>query len=437
MMNIMKKHTIITDFLKIVGADREAQRYLKLFHRGDPVRFAVIKIGGAVLEQSMDMIAMDLAYLSKLDLYPVVIHGGGPQIDGELRAQGITFCKIDGQRVTAQEQLTVIHQVLNGLNTRLVSAITEYKGNAFGLMKGIFVTEKHPDQRYGEVGSVKKVNLDPIIQTLKSKKIPIIGCIGNDEQGQLHNINADSAAKALVLALCPRKYLLITEQGGIRDEQGTIISNLNLQDEYDDLERANILCDGMLHKVREIKDLLERLEYNLPVQITSSRGLLRELFTEKGSGTFIKRGGNIKTHAGYNGIDRARLKRLIEKSFGKILRSDYFDKPVDCIFMDHKYRGVAILRRVGNVYYLDKFCVREETQGEGIASDLWCNIDKRDMKIFWRSKPDNPINAWYFRKAAGVLKFSNWYLFWLNLDDQEIACARDHVLSQEESFITS
>lgn len=434
-MDTVKRHTIITDFLKIVGADREAQRYLRLFHRGDPSRFAVIKIGGAVLEHSMNMIAMDLAYLSNLDLYPVVIHGGGLQIDSTLQEHAIPFEKIDGQRVTTKAHVSVISHVMNGLNRVFVNSVAQHNGQATGMIKGIFMTRRHPDQRYGHVGIVRAVRIDPIIQAIKEKAIPIISCLGHDEEENVYNINADTAAKALVMSLRPHKYLIITEQGGIRDRKGQIFPNLNLEDEFDDLEQQHVLRDGMLHKVREIKDLLERTQYDLPVQVTSSRGLLRELFTDKGSGTFIKRGGTIKVHRGYDGIDRIRLKQLIEKSFGKTLKADYFDKPVERIFIDNKYRGIAIVRKVSDIYYLDKFCVRKETQGEGIASDLWHHIVKMNVKIFWRSKPDNPINAWYFRKACGVLKFSDWYLFWMNLEDQDIACARAYVLTQEESFI--
>lgn len=430
----MKKHKIITDFLGMIGAEREAQRYLKLFHRGNPAQFAVIKIGGAVLEQSMDVIAMNLAYLSNLDLFPIVIHGGGPQIDRALDEKVLPYEKIDGQRVTTKAQVRLISRIMQGLNIDLAKAITRHRGKAVSVTERIFQVNKHPDDRFKYVGSVTSVNLNPAVQAVKNKKIPIISCLGYDTKNQVYNINADSAAKALVLALRPKKYLLITEQGGIRDKNWKILSNLNLVDEFEDLERKNVLRNGMLHKIREIKDLLEQIDHNLPVQVTSSRGLLQELFTDKGNGTYIKLGGNIREYQGYNGIDRMRLKRLLEKSFNKTLRPDYFDRPVGCIIMDKKYRGVAVMRKISGMYYLDKFCVRKETRGEGVASDLWRHVEKLKAKVFWRSRPANPVNIWYFQKADGVLKYDNWFLYFMNLDDHDLKIAREYVLLQEESF---
>lgn len=432
----MKKHKLIIDFLRVTGATHEANRYLKLFQKGEPVRFAVIKIGGRILDTSLDLIAMDLAYLTSLNLYPIIVHGGGPQIDKALQRQGIASVKIDGQRITTRKQITIIRRTLNKINGDLVERIRAFNGSAKGLTEDIFIAEKHHDVRLGYVGKVKKVHLAPVIRAVKEKKIPIISCIGYDEKGRIYNVNADSAAKALVLSVRPKKYILITEEGGIRDKDWNVISNVNLCEEYEQLMANGILSAGMFHKVREIKHLLDDVRYNLPVQITSSKELLRELFTDKGSGTFVKKGGNVLEYDGYDGVHIDRLKKLLESSFGKKLRNDFFERRVYRTFLDKSYNGAAIVCSVRTLYYLDKFCVRKEAQGEGVAADLWHHLKQQCKSLFWRARPNNPINRWYFEKASGVIKKDEWNFFWYNLTEEECKLAADYVFSLEESFLS-
>jgi acetylglutamate kinase len=431
---MIEKHRIITDFLQVIGAEREAKRYLKLFQRSEPSHFAIIKIGGKVLESSEDIIAMDLAYLSDLNLYPVVIHGGGPQIDKALSEHGLSFDKIDGQRITTLAHMNVIKNVLEKINCSFVNKVQEYGGCAQGLRENIFIAESHPDTRLGRVGVVKKVNLAPILHVIGQKRVPIVSCLGYSKTGKLYNVNADTAAKSAVISMRPKKYLLITEQGGIRDKENQILANVNLTEEYQKLAETKVIQQGMLHKVREIKHLLEQVRYNLPVQITSSRGLLRELFTDQGSGTYIKLGGNILEFKDYNSVNLMRLKMLIEKAFKKFLKPDYFKQPISHLFLDKQYLGVAIVRGINNFWYLDKFCVREDAQGEGIALDLWHHVTKKCTSLFWRAKPKNPVRKWYYEKADGILKFNEWYLFWRNLDGEQIKMAKDYCLNLEESF---
>ena len=431
----MKKYKIIIDFLKVIGATREAKRYLKLFQKGDPTRFAIIRIGGGVIQESKDLIAVDLAYLSSINLYPIVIHGGGPQIDNALKESGIRFKKIDGLRITTRKQLPIIKRALDRINAELVSEIQKFGGFAIGLTEDIFIAEKHPDERLGYAGTVKKVMLAPIIRAIKAKKIPVVSCLGFDEEGRIYNINADTAARAVVRAVKPKKYILITEEGGVRDDNWEIISHINLTEELEPMIKRGVLKDGMLHKVREVDNLLNELKYNLVVQIAPAGRLLKELFTDKGSGTFIKRGADIQEYYSYGGIDKDKLRKLLEKSFGRELKSGYFEKPISFILLDNAYRGTAIVQPFNSGFYLDKFCVKDEAQGEGIASDIWNLLIKKCNKLFWRSKPSNPINSWYFENASGCIKFPKWYFFWINLTDDEIKPATDYAINLEESLV--
>ncbi|OGF66842.1 MAG: acetylglutamate kinase [Candidatus Fischerbacteria bacterium RBG_13_37_8] len=430
----MKKYDVIINFLRIIDADRASIRYMKLFRKGNPARFAVVKLGGAVVEHAKAMIAVDLAYLYNLDLFPIVIHGGGTQIDKALTEAGMVYNKKDGLRITTAEQLPVIKQVLDRVNNELIQQIHEYGGRAVGFTENIFISRRHHDDSLGYVGEVAKVHAERIVNAIKNKTIPVVSCIGTGENGHYYNINADEAARAMVLAIKPKKYIIITEEGGIKNIDGTIISNICLNEEAAALEKNGIVSGGMLLKVKEAHALLGKIKYHLPVQITSSKFLLKELFSDKGKGTFIKLGAEIMELSNWNKISRERIKKLVVQSFGRNLKNDYFDKPVRCIFLDRHYHGMAVIRKIDDTYYLDKFCVSEEAQGQGIAQDIWRRMIKKFPFLFWRSTIENPINSWYFQKAQGALKLNKWILFWINLTDKQIKTAHAYVDTLEETL---
>jgi acetylglutamate kinase len=349
-----------------------------------------------------------------------VIHGGGPQIDAELQKAGIEFRKKDGVRVTPPEAIPVIRRVLDQANRELVERIRADGGTAIGLTEGVFTAERHPDPELGCVGVVRGVNLDPLLKAVRKDLIPVISPLGFDETGQAYNVNADTAARALVTALKPKKYILITEEGGIRGARGEIISTISLANDYDWLVKTGRVYGGMLLKLTEAKTLLEQIGYPLVVEITSPANLLKELFTVRGGGTFIKLGAAVRAYRAYRRLSTRRLRGLIEASFERKLANGFFRKPPYYVILEENYRGCAILRKAGRLVYLDKFAVREEAQGEGIGSDIWELIEKRCPKFFWRARPGNPVNPWYYRRCEGMRKFESWYVYWVGLNEKEI-----------------
>ncbi|MEK7867590.1 MAG: acetylglutamate kinase, partial [Planctomycetota bacterium] len=338
----MENYELIIRFFQGIGAPKEADGYLRLFHKGDPSRFAVIKVGGKILQQSKDLLAFDLAYLSKLDLFPIVIHGGGPQIDVELAARGIESRKIGGIRVTPREAVEVIRDVLMSANSEVVQAVRDASGTAIGVNSGIFRAERVADPELGYVGEVTGVDLKQIVRAVRADMIPIVNPIGFGTDGQAYNINADTAARALVLALKPKKFILITEEGGVRGADGEILPYINLNQDYDRLVKTGVISGGMLVKVREIKELLERTKGRMVVTIASAENLLKELFTAKGAGTFVKLGSRIREVHSWRGVNVDRTRRLIERSFGKPLTRGYFRRPVKYVFYEENYKGCAV-----------------------------------------------------------------------------------------------
>ncbi|MBI5368284.1 MAG: acetylglutamate kinase [Planctomycetes bacterium] len=431
----MENYEFIINFFQSIGASKEANMYLKLFKKGNPARFAVIKVGGKVIQDATAMIGADLAYLANLDLFPVVIHGAGPQIDARLAAAGVVSRKKEGMRVTPPAAMEVIREVLEEANGALVASIKSSGGDAVGINRGVFLAEPHADRELGQVGEVVSVDLRAIERAIRRDQIAVVNPIGYGPDGTAYNINADSAARALVLALKPKKLILITEEGGVRDGAGKLISFINLEREFERLVSSGVITGGMLLKVREIKSILDEMKGRLTVTICSARNLVKELFTVKGSGTFLKRGARIRELRSYDDVNLTRLKNLVESSFHKKLARGYFRKPLRWLFLEENYKGAAFVRRVGGKYYLDKFAVRREAQGEGVGSDLWDVMLQRCKKLFWRARPDNPINGWYFAEAHGVRKFAKWYVFWINLSDGEIRRAIRYALALDETLL--
>ncbi len=425
----MENYELIIRFFQGIGAPKEANHYLRLFQKGDPARFAVIKVGGKILQQSKDVLAFDLAYLSHLDLFPIVIHGGGPQIDVEMAARGIPTQKIGGIRVTPKEAVEVIRDVLVAANGEIVEAVRKAGGDAAGINRGVFQAEQVADPALGYVGEVTGVDVKAILRAVRLDQIPIVNPIGYGPDGQAYNINADTAARALVLALRPKKFILLTEEGGVRDAEGDILSNINLSQDWDRLVKSGVITGGMHVKVREIKELLEQAKGRMSVTIASTENLLKELFTSKGAGTFVKLGSRIREVHSWRGVNLDRMRRLIERSFGRPLKRGYFRRPVKYVFYEENYKGCAVVRDFGEVDYLDKFAVRPEAQGEGIGADLWEVMIRRCGKLFWRSNPRNAINAWYMDRCHGMRKFDKWWIFWVDLSENEIRRACRHALA--------
>ncbi len=317
----------------------------------------------------------------------------------------------------------------------LVDRIQTNGGTAVGLSEGIFSAEKHPDPDLGYVGVVRNVNLAPIFKAIRKDQIPVVSPVGFDESGQAYNINADTAARAMVLALKPKKYILITEEGGIRGAKGKIISTINLANDYDYLLKNNIVYGGMLLKLTEAKALLEQIGSPMVVEITSPEKLLKELFTVHGGGTFIKLGSTVRIHKDFRRLSIQRLRGVIEASFGRKLVKGYFRKTPHAVILEENYRGAAVIRKVRSMYYLDKFAVREGAQGEGIGSDLWEVIEEKFPRAFWRARPENPVNDWYFKHCDGVRKFERWNVYWMGLNEKQIRQAVPFALEQPDTMI--
>jgi acetylglutamate kinase len=119
-------------------------------------------------------------------------------------------------------------------------------------------------------------------------------------------------------------------------------------------------------------------------------------------------------------MDVPRLRSLLEASFGRVLDSEFFERPLLAAYIEPNYRGVALLLAELPVPYLSKFAVEPEAQGEGIGNDVWHAVIRDFPSLFWRSRPDNPINAWYQTICDGMLRLPQWNVFFRGVAPDQI-----------------
>lgn len=426
----------IVQLLSNMQDGKEIRSYLQRFSGVDQTRFAVIKIGGAILDEQLEETASALAFLHTVGLTPIVLHGGGPQLDRKLAERGIETPKIDGLRVTSAAAMDVARDVFIGENIKLVEAVRAAGVDADSLASGVIEADYLDREKYGFVGEPTTVRLGLLQSVVKSGAIPILTCLGIAPGGQLLNINGDSATRALVGALQPMKIVFLSGVGGLLDKHGRPMHSINLASDYDRLMKADWVSGGMRLKLQEIKRLLEAAPLSSSVSITTPGELIRELFTHGGAGTLVRMGEPIRTFTSKTKLDRAKTEALVEASFGRKLKPGWWDGlDIHQVHMSETYRAGAILTKVDDFIYLDKFGALEEARGEGLARTVWRQFTKQNPVFYWRSRTANGFNAFYNEVSTGCVKRGEWTVFWIGEHDfARIAKVVERVASLPASF---
>ena len=427
----------IVRLLSAMGSAKEIQQYLKRFSQLDAKRFAVVKVGGAVLRDELNDLTSSLTFLQQVGLTPIVLHGAGPQLDVELEAAGITKQTVNGLRVTSPKALGIVRRVFQQENLRLVEALQAMDTRATSVPSGVFMSSFLDKDTYGMVGKVDSINLAPIEASLRAGSIPVIASLGETDEGQFLNINADFAANELVRVLQPYKIIFLTGTGGLLDDKGQIIDSINLSTEFEHLIQQPWINGGMRVKIEQIADLLQSLPLTSSVSITRPSELAKELFTHKGSGTLVRRGEKVFRFDSWEGIDQARMRALIESSFGRTLVDDYFARTTPYrVYVSENYRAAMILTNENGLIYLDKFAVLDDAQGEGLGRAVWLVMREENPRLFWRSRHGNQINHFYYAESDGCYKQERWKVFWYGLDGFDtIARCVEHCAMRQPTLI--
>ncbi|WP_291841929.1 acetylglutamate kinase [Maricaulis sp.] len=403
----------IVQLLSHMRDGKEIREYLHRFSGIDQERFAVIKVGGAVIQDDLEGLAAALAFLQTVGLTPVVVHGGGPQLDAALAAANIPTERVDGLRVTRDEAIPIIRDTLTQANLTLVDAIRDAGGRAAAVPRGVFEADIVDEARLGRVGEPSRIHLDLVGSAARAGQAAILACLGETADGKLVNINADVAVRALVHALQPYKVVFLTGTGGLLDADGDILSSINLATDFADLMKADWVNGGMRLKLEEIKRLLDDLPLSSSVSITRPAELARELFTHAGAGTLIRRGERIMSADSKAELDLDRLDSLVRAAFGRPTVAGYWDGlEIDRAFVTESYRAAAITTRLDGYAYLDKFAVLDEARGEGLGRTVWHRLVDYAPELIWRSRTSNPVNGFYFEECDGAIRRDEWTVFW-------------------------
>jgi len=418
----------IVRLLSNMASAKEIQQYLKRFSQIDAARFAVVKVGGAILRDDLEALVSSLAFLQQVGLTPIVVHGAGPQLDLEMQAAGIEKRTVNGLRYTSPEGLAVVRRVSQRENLLLVEALQAQGVRATSITAGVFEADYLGKRTYGLVGKVVAVHTASIDAAIKVGSIPVITALAETVGGQILNVNADWAANELVKSLQPYKIIFLTGTGGLLDGEGNVIDSINLSTEYADLIQQPWLHSGMKVKIEQIHALLMQLPPSSSVSITRPDELAKELFTHRGSGTLVRRGEGVRRLTSWKKVDLGRLKSLIESGFARKLTLDYFERITPWrVYVSEHYRAALILTLENGVPHLDKFAVSDDAQGEGLGRAAWLAMRSETPRLFWRARPGNAINDFYFAESDGCMKGDKWNVYWYGLDSfDEVRTAIEH-----------
>lgn len=258
-------------------------------------KIVVVKYGGNAMidEKLKDSVMRDIVLLSLIGVKVVLVHGGGPEISDMLKKIGKQSEFVNGLRVTDKETVDIVQMVLAGkVNKSLVNIIENRGGNAIGLsgMDGHIIEATVKDKQLGFVGEITKVNVQPILDVIDKGYIPVISTVGCDNDGNVYNINADTAAAKIAGELSAESLISMTDISGIlmdKDDPDTLIPVIKTS-ETDTLIQSGIISGGMLPKVEccinAIKWGVERV---FIIDGTIPHAILIEMLTNEGIGTMF------------------------------------------------------------------------------------------------------------------------------------------------------
>ena len=270
----------------------QALPYIQKYHN----KIIVVKYGGnAMISEELKLQVMeDLVLLWLIGVKPVLVHGGGPEISDMLKKVGKQSEFVDGLRVTDKETAEIVQMVLAGkINKQLVNLLGEFGGNAVGIsgIDGHLIEAKVKDERLGFVGEITNVNVQPILDLIEKEYIPVVSTVGCDKEGNVYNINADTAASYIAGAMKAERLITMTDIPGIlRDvnDPDSIIKKVTTE-EARQLFADGVISGGMIPKVECCIEAIEKGVRR--VTILDGRvphALLLELLTDEGAGTLVK-----------------------------------------------------------------------------------------------------------------------------------------------------
>ena len=274
----------------------EAMPYIKKYND----KILVIKYGGNAMinEELKTSVMRDLVLLQLVGIKVVLVHVGGPEISEMLKRVGIESRFVNGLRYTDAETAEIVRMVLAGkINKALVNQLETCGGKAVGLsgIDGHMLGCEKESEELGFVGKIVDVDIRIIEDCLKSGYIPVVSTVGYDNFGNVYNINADTAAAAIAIALHAEKFVSMTDIVGLlydKDDESTLIPEVEIS-EIEGYKAHGVISGGMIPKIEGMADAIyEGVHEAVIIDGRVPHSVLLEMFSDRGSGTLFYRRGN-------------------------------------------------------------------------------------------------------------------------------------------------
>lgn len=255
----------------------------------------VVKYGGSAMEDTAFQKAVmgDVVLLTLVGVKIVLVHGGGPELSAMLKRLGKESSFVDGLRVTDQETVDVAQMVLAGkVNKGLVNLIQNVGGTAIGLsgMDGHLIEARQLDEKLGFVGEIIAIHPAPIVDLLEKGYIPVVSTLGCDQEGNVYNINADTAAAHIAAALKAESLINLTDTKGVladAKDPSSLITRIRL-DEIARLKSSGVITGGMIPKLECCAHAVEQgAKRAFIIDGRVPHSILIEMLTDEGIGTMV------------------------------------------------------------------------------------------------------------------------------------------------------
>jgi N-acetyl-gamma-glutamyl-phosphate reductase/acetylglutamate kinase len=424
-------------FLSLLGSvssRREIDQYLAQFRSVSSQQFAVVKVGGAILTDHIDTLGLALQHLYSMGLYPIIVHGGGPQMNKLLEDAGVEPEFIDGIRVTDKKTLGIARKLFLDANMDLVLKLRQDWGiPARPITAGVLQADYRDKEKWKYVGNITKVNSRPIIDALQAKELPILCSMAETEDGQILNVNADVVAGELARALEPLKIVFLSEKGGLfNGETGKLISTINLDEEYDTLMQQSWVKFGTKLKIVEVKKLLDDLPKTSSVAIIHPQYLEKELFTHTGGGTLIRKGESLQSVTKFEDIEDVRaLREALLRDRENLDSGDVIDRFLNSLkdrpfeaFFDDSMGAVAVVfppSTESDFAQLSTFTTSKDAFLTNVADNIFERMKKKYPKMYWTVETSDENLGWFKEKADGTLRRENEiFCFWGSVNPEEV-----------------
>lgn len=375
----MHPSDVVLRFLESIGRPTEAEFYLREFRAERRQSFAIISVSASAMRLSADALAFDLRFLSTLGLAPVLVFGLASPAEGQPAAERLR------EKLRADVPCAVAR----------------------------------PD----DAGARAAEGAIPLV--------PLDEPPGGDAPSLDRRFDrlADLAD-----ALETRKLVFVGRRSGLQRKSGETVSLVNIQTDAEGLRRPGELPRKQAALLSQIERILRRAPRGLTVAVTSPVDLLRELFTERGAGTLLRRGARIASYSSLGDLDPERLRQLLVSAFGREPGPRVFSQRVARALVADDYRGAAVIAEAPLAPYLSKFAVDPRARGEGLGRDLWRAVTAEFPTLFWRSRRDNPFTSWYMRHCDGMAVAGPWCVFWRGLPESKILDAIAYARGAPDDF---